>query len=140
MKKSIFYLMLICLIIGVQPLVSMSKAGIDVEGGGKCPDFEIDDVNGKKVKLSDFKKKVLIIHHLSPGCATCNKQISATMAMREKYGKDNLKVILFIYDGTFNDDSDRVKNRDMVKNIVKGASIEGGKTAKMDFDIYCVWS
>lgn len=111
-------------------------------GGGKVADFEIDDVYGKTVKFSDFKDKVLIIQHMSPGCTMCNKQIEDTMALREKYGKENLKAIAFIFDGTFNNDKDRERNRERIKMVVEKQKpvIEGQSVPKMDYDAYVVWS
>ena len=141
MKKVVIGMVIGLLAMGIQNVVGAPPSA-EEEGGGQVPAFSIDDYQGKTVKLADFKGKVLIIHHLSPGCSTCNDQINATKAMREKYGKDNLKVIAFIYDGTFNDDSDREAKRDMVKNIVeRGIPAEkGGKSIQMDFDAYIVWS
>ena len=120
----------------------MAEDGFDIEGGGKASDFEVDDIYGKTHKLSDYKGKVFIIQHMHPGCDICNKLILDTMELREKYGKENLKAILFSFDGTFNDDSDRVKKRDLIKNLVENRkpTIAGQYIPKMDYDAYFVWS
>ena len=112
---------------------------IRAEGGGKVPDFKSDDYKGNIVKFSDFKGKVLVIHHVAPGCRDCNNQLNSTMALRKKYGKENVKSILFIYEGSFG--KNREKGKGLVKDIVenKKSPFDTRTVPDMDFDAYLVW-
>ncbi|MEW6025941.1 MAG: kelch repeat-containing protein [Planctomycetota bacterium] len=143
MHKTLFIITLLITIFITDAIIAKereSETESQMEGGGTAPVFEVDDYKGNIVKLSDFKGMVLIIHHLSPGCPTCNLQIATTNAMRKKFGRENLKVIAFIFDGTFNDDTDRKANRERIRQVIGGKSAEGAAIPTMDFDYYIVWS
>ena len=45
-----------------------------VEIGKPAPDFTATDINGKTVKLSDYKGKIVVIESYNSDCPFCNNQ------------------------------------------------------------------
>lgn len=69
-------------------LLSCNKVG-GVSDGETVPDFETYNVKGEKVKISDYKGKVVMLYFWADFCPTCKKEFPATQAYYEKLqGKD----------------------------------------------------
>jgi peroxiredoxin len=62
------------------------------ELGKKAPDFLLQDVEGKEVRLSDFENKhhVLLIFVRGDWCPTCHIMIRAYETNREKFAEKNI--------------------------------------------------
>jgi len=61
--------------------------------GKKAPDFELNDLNGNKVKLSDFKGKVVMLNFWASWCGPCRMEIPDLINIQEKHKKDGLIII-----------------------------------------------
>ncbi|MDR2907302.1 MAG: TlpA family protein disulfide reductase [Bacteroidales bacterium] len=60
------------------------------DGIGKpAPNFTYNDVNGKKVSLSDFKGKIVYIDVWATWCGPCRKEIPALKVLEEKFHGNN---------------------------------------------------
>lgn len=64
MKKTLILLAAMALALTVQA----------VETGKPAPDFTATDINGKTVKLSDYKGKIVVIESYNSDCPFCNNQ------------------------------------------------------------------
>src|SRR5579864_2499027 len=62
--------------------LTFATATFAVEIGKPAPDFTGTDINGKTVKLSDFKGKIVVIESYNSDCPFCNNQYK-TGAMPE---------------------------------------------------------
>lgn len=60
-----------------------------------APDFTAYDMDGKEVKLSDYKGKVVYVDFWSTTCVPCVKELPATKKLQEQF-KDNDGVV-FLY-------------------------------------------
>jgi peroxiredoxin len=58
-----------------------------------APDFELPDVNGKKVKLSDFKGKVIILNFWATWCPPCRAEIPGFIELYKKYKDKGVEII-----------------------------------------------
>lgn len=60
-------------------------------------DFELKDINGKSVKLSDFKGKTVILDFWATWCGPCKASFPVMQEAIERYKKDKDVVFLFIH-------------------------------------------
>jgi cytochrome c biogenesis protein CcmG/thiol:disulfide interchange protein DsbE len=56
-------------------------------------DFTLKDVNGKDVRLSDFKGKVILLDFWATWCVPCKAEIPWFVEFQEKYGSQGLQVV-----------------------------------------------
>ncbi len=61
--------------------------------GKSAPDFVLTSINGKSLKLSDFKGKVVIVDFWSTGCPPCRKGIPEFEKLYSEYKDKGLVVI-----------------------------------------------
>lgn len=54
--------------------MALGVAAQAVEVGKSAPDFTATDINGKTVKLSDYKGKIVVIESYNSDCPFCNNQ------------------------------------------------------------------
>jgi thiol-disulfide isomerase/thioredoxin len=55
--------------------------------------FTLKDVNGRPVKLADFKGKILVLNFWATWCIPCRAEIPALVELQAKYGGNGLQVI-----------------------------------------------
>jgi len=60
--------------------------------GQKAPDFTLYDLEGGKVKLSDYYGKIVILNFWATWCPPCRKEIPDLISIQNEY-KDDLVVI-----------------------------------------------
>jgi thiol-disulfide isomerase/thioredoxin len=58
-----------------------------------APEWKLTDLNGKLVKLSDFRGKVLILDFWATWCAACRIEIPQFVELQKRYGNKGLTVI-----------------------------------------------
>jgi peroxiredoxin len=65
--------------------LAFATAAFAVEVGKPAPDFTGTDINGKTVKLSDYKGKIVVIESYNSDCPFCNNQYQgATQALQKQ--------------------------------------------------------
>jgi len=87
------------------------ESEIGIKKGNKAPDFELLNLNGEAVKLSDFVGKKVILNYWATWCPPCR----AEMPHMEKFYKDNEKDVVVLAVNLTNTE----KNRDNVSDFVK---------------------
>jgi peroxiredoxin len=65
---------------GIMALATAAFAAVEI--GKPAPDFTATDINGKTVKLSDYKDKVVVLESYNQDCPYCHNQF-ATGGMQE---------------------------------------------------------
>ena len=55
--------------------------------------FSFKDIDAKKVSLSDFKGKVIILDFWATWCEPCKKEIPDFITLQQKYGARGLQIV-----------------------------------------------
>lgn len=72
--------------------------------GKVAPDFELTSLDGKRVKLSDYRGKAVLLNFWATWCSPCKVEMPWFVDLQKKYGNDGLVVL-----GVAMDDSDSSK-------------------------------
>jgi peroxiredoxin len=83
-------------------------------------DFTMKDTNGKDVRLSDYKGKVILLDFWATWCGPCKYEIPIFVALQEQYGKDGLQVIGVSVDDTLEKIEPFVKHFAMNYPVLQG--------------------
>ncbi len=69
---------------------SISRSSVSTE---RAPEWELKDLDGKRVKSSDFIGQVVILDFWATWCAPCKAEIPGFIALQKEYGDRGLVVI-----------------------------------------------
>src|SRR5580698_8053291 len=65
-------------------VLAVAASAFAVEIGKPAPDFTGTDINGKTVKLSDYKGKIVVIESYNSDCPFCHNQYSGAAQALQK--------------------------------------------------------
>ena len=69
--------------------------------GSQAPDFSLKDINGKVVRLSDLRGKVVLLEFWATWCAPCKETIPALIALDKQYmGRDFALISIAMDEGS----------------------------------------
>jgi thiol-disulfide isomerase/thioredoxin len=78
-------------------LISLETASVLAQEGSPprapAPDWQLTDLNGKLVKFTDFRGKVVILDFWATWCAPCRVEIPHFVELQKQYGDKGLTVI-----------------------------------------------
>lgn len=61
--------------------------------GKSAPDFELADLNGKPVKLSDYHGKAVVVNFWATWCGPCKTEMPWLVDLQQKYGPEGLQIL-----------------------------------------------
>lgn len=70
---------------------------------GKATDFTLRTIDGKDVRLSDYRGKAVMIEFWATWCTTCKKAIPYLVALDGKYKGDDFELIAISLDQSVGD-------------------------------------
>lgn len=63
----------------------------------KAPQFALKDVNGRTVRLSDYRGKVVLINFWATWCPPCRVEMPDLVRLQREHGKEGLQIIGITY-------------------------------------------
>ena len=111
-------------------LVKKYTAWKNLTKGNKAPNFELEDVNGEMVRLSDFKGKYLYIDCWSSYCGPCLSQLPAMKLLADEFADKDIVFISVSMDRNRDRWLNKLKEFDL--NIVNLCT--GGKKHQFNKD------
>jgi len=61
--------------------------------GAQAPDFELTSLDGRKVKLSDFRGKAVVLNFWATWCAPCKIEMPWFVDLQNQYAREGLTII-----------------------------------------------
>ncbi len=74
--------------------------------GKPAPTFSLEDLNGKKVSLADYKGKAVLINFWATWCGPCKAETPWLVDLRNKYAANGFEIL-----GVSTDEIDRTDNK-----------------------------
>ncbi|MEO7166457.1 MAG: TlpA disulfide reductase family protein [Chthoniobacterales bacterium] len=71
----------------------LTASGAEKKEPRSAPNWELKDVEGKPVKLSDYKGKVILLNFWATWCPPCRDEIPDLIALQQRYAPQGLVVI-----------------------------------------------
>ena len=105
--------------------------------GTKAPDFKLNDINGKSVRLKNFRKKNVVLVFWATWCPDCRAEVPL---LKEMYAKSDPKKTVFVYvsfDRSFDQLCQYVKENDLPG--VQLFDPAGKKESKVGADYHVKW-
>lgn len=94
MRRTVFILAAAAVLVGWIILRRPSAANRDHPGELRpAPDFSLTDLSGKKLVLSDYRGRVVVLDFWATWCDPCKREIPHFIEMQKKYAPQGLQVI-----------------------------------------------
>lgn len=75
------------------PAPKVAAAPVTLPVAGPAPMWELKDLDGKVVRWSDFKGKVVVVDLWATWCAPCKEEIPGYISLVKKYGAEGLVIV-----------------------------------------------
>ncbi len=72
--------------------------------GQLAPDFDLKSLDGKKVKLSDFRGKAVLLNFWATWCGPCKIEMPWFVELQKQYGPDGLQIVGVAMDDSSDED------------------------------------
>ena len=93
----ILFLLFLCLG-GLSVILSAQKSMI----GKTAPNWSLKAIDGKEVKLTDFRGKIIILDFWATWCPPCRREIPGFIELQQQYEKFGLVVVGVSFDKAVN--------------------------------------
>ncbi len=94
MTKHINKISLTALLAAVMSLCYFNGSLLAVEQGQKAKDFTLQNIYGRKIKLSQlYKEKVVLVSFWASWCPSCREEVGILNSLYKKYRNKGLEVV-----------------------------------------------
>lgn len=96
MKRNAIIGGIVAIIVALMVYASTKAPGAGIVGGKSgqtAPDFELKDLNGRPVHLSDFRGKAVVLNFWATWCPPCKEEIPWFIDLQKKYGPQGLQIV-----------------------------------------------
>jgi peroxiredoxin len=76
-----------------QTFTTLTPIPVGTQVGNRAPDFTLQDLNGKDVKLSDFRGKTVMINFWAVWCDPCVKELPSIQAISDSWSGKGVQVL-----------------------------------------------
>lgn len=112
----------------VSPMIGATQPLAFGEVKGKeAPDFALQDLQGKQVKLSDFRGKAVLLNFWATWCGPCKIEMPWFVELQKQYGPQGLEIV-----GVALDDSGKDEIQKFAKEMGVNYTILQGQDAVGD--------
>jgi len=77
----------------MQTFKTLTPIPVGTQVGNRAPDFTLQDLNGKDVKLSDFSGKIVMINFWATWCGPCLKELPYIQAVSDNWSNKGVQVL-----------------------------------------------
>jgi thiol-disulfide isomerase/thioredoxin len=134
-KRDPVILIVIAVVISLMLAFGIQKsrhASVQQSGAGKlqgqtAPDFSLASLDGKTLKLSDFRGKAVLLNFWATWCEPCKIEMPWFVELQKKYGPQGLQIV-----GVAMDDSGNKEIADFAKKMNVNYPIVIGKESVGD--------
>jgi peroxiredoxin len=115
------------LVFGIQKTRHARSAGAGKLQGQAAPDFSLASLDGKTLKLSDFRGKAVLLNFWATWCEPCKIEMPWFVDLQKKYGPEGLQVL-----GVAMDDASPKEIADFTQKMGVNYPVVVGKEAVGD--------
>ncbi|MGB8706760.1 MAG: redoxin domain-containing protein [Dehalococcoidia bacterium] len=76
-----------------QPFKTLTPIPVGTQVGNRAPDFSLQDLSGKDVKLSDFRGKIVMINFWAIWCIPCKDELPYMQAVSDNWSGKGVVVL-----------------------------------------------
>jgi peroxiredoxin len=76
-----------------RPKAGVAKINNVGKNGAEAPDFELTSLDGKQVRLSDYRGKAVLLNFWATWCAPCKIEMPWFVDLQKQYASQGLQVI-----------------------------------------------
>lgn len=70
---------------------------VEASAQQRAPDLSFKDINGKTIRLSDFKGKVVLLNFWATWCVPCRTEIPDLVKKQREYRRQGLRIVGITY-------------------------------------------
>jgi peroxiredoxin len=77
----------------MQSFKTLTPVPVGIQVGNRAPDFMLQDLSGKDVRLGDFRGKIVIINFWAVWCGPCVKELPYIQAVSDNWSAKGVQVL-----------------------------------------------